>query len=121
VERSERGEVSDPARDTNSANIDSVLIRTIITKASIGDDERSILTPAVFERLGRLCFTQLLELRHRGAHSTVAQTFAAFCRRCATSKIPELKALPDTWYQVSISAQAFEYDLTYAFRKLYNP
>ena len=98
MERSERSQVSDPALDTNSADSDSVLIRTIITKASIGDSEQSILTPAVFERLGRLCFTQLLELRHRGAHSTVAQTFAAFCRRCATSKIPELKALPDTWY-----------------------
>lgn len=80
----------------------SVLIRTIITKASIGDDDKAILSPAVFERLGRLCFTQLLDLRHRGAHSTVAQTFAAFCRRCATSKIPELQALPDTWYQVRL-------------------
>ncbi|KAF2996069.1 hypothetical protein E8E13_004007 [Curvularia kusanoi] len=82
----------------------SVLIRTIITKASIGDNEESLITPAVFERLGRLCFTQLLDLRHRGAHSTVAQTFAAFCRRCATSKIPELKALPDTWYQETLQS-----------------
>ncbi|KAJ4369525.1 hypothetical protein N0V86_009360 [Didymella sp. IMI 355093] len=77
----------------------SVLIRTIITKASIGNDDKAIIPPAVFERLGRLCFTQLLDLRHRGAHSTVAQTFAAFCRRCATSKIPELQSLPETWYQ----------------------
>jgi hypothetical protein len=112
VERSKRGQVIDPAHGTNSTDSDSVLIRTIITKASIGDDEQSMLTPAVFERLGRLCFTQLLELRHRGAHSTVAQTFAAFCRRCATSKIPELKALPDTWYQVSISVRTFEHELT---------
>ena len=114
MERSERSQVSDPALDTNSADSDSVLIRTIITKASVGDSEQSILTPAVFERLGRLCFTQLLELRHRGAHSTVAQTFAAFCRRCATSKIPELKVLPDTWYQVSIPVWNFEHSLTYA-------
>ncbi|KAF3033882.1 hypothetical protein E8E12_002463 [Didymella heteroderae] len=80
----------------------SVLIRTIITKASIGGDDKAIIAPAVFERLGRLCFTQLLELRHRGAHSTVAQTFAAFCRRCATSRIPELQALPDIWYQETL-------------------
>ncbi|KAF3051190.1 hypothetical protein E8E11_011182 [Didymella keratinophila] len=80
----------------------SVLIRTIITKASIGNDDKAIIAPSVFEKLGRLCFTQLLELRHRGAHSTVAQTFAAFCRRCATSKIPELQTLPDTWYQETI-------------------
>ncbi|XPS80567.1 hypothetical protein M3J07_012543 [Ascochyta lentis] len=80
----------------------SVLIRTIIIKATIGDDEQAMITPDVFERLGRLCFTQLLELRHRGAHSTVAQTFAAFCRRCATSKIPQLQALPEAWYQETL-------------------
>ncbi|KAJ4334469.1 hypothetical protein N0V95_009156 [Ascochyta clinopodiicola] len=80
----------------------SVLIRTMITKATIGDDEQAMITPDVFERLGRLCFTQLLELRHRGAHSTVAQTFAAFCRRCATSKIPQLQALPEAWYQETL-------------------
>ncbi|KZM23545.1 hypothetical protein ST47_g5314 [Ascochyta rabiei] len=80
----------------------SVLIRTMITKATIGDDGQAMITPNVFERLGRLCFTQLLELRHRGAHSTVAQTFAAFCRRCATSKIPQLQALPEAWYQETL-------------------
>lgn len=73
----------------------------MITKATIGHDEQSIITPDIFDRLGRLCFTQLLELRHRGAHSTVAQTFAAFCRRCTTSKIAKLQALPEVWYRVS--------------------
>lgn len=77
----------------------------MITKATIGVDEQAMITPDVFERLGRLCFTQLLELRHRGAHSTVAQTFAAFCRRCATSKIPKLQALPEAWYQVRTNKQ----------------
>lgn len=77
----------------------------MITKATIGDDEQAMITPDVFERLGALCFTQLLELRHRGAHSTVAQTFAAFCRRCATSKIPKLQALPEAWYQVRTNEQ----------------
>ncbi|KAH8724346.1 HEAT repeat protein-like protein [Phaeosphaeriaceae sp. PMI808] len=77
----------------------SVLLRVIITRAPISDDEHSLLTPAHFERLGRLCFTQLLELRHRGAFSTVSQTFAAFCRRCASSAIPALRALPEIWYQ----------------------
>lgn len=99
--RPQRSQVSASNDCAAPAHIDSVLIRTIITKASIGDDDKFMLTPTVFERLGRLCFTQLLELRHRGAHSTVAQTFAAFCRRCAISKIPELQALPEAWYQVS--------------------
>jgi hypothetical protein len=78
----------------------SVLLRVMITKASIGDDEHALISPAHFEKLGRLCFTQLLELRHRGAFSTVSQTFAAFCRRCVSSDIPELKMLPEIWYQV---------------------
>jgi hypothetical protein len=77
----------------------SVLLRVMITKAPIGDDERALISPALFEKLGRLCFTQLLELRHRGAFSTVSQTFAAFCRRCVSSQIPALRALPEIWYQ----------------------
>jgi hypothetical protein len=83
-----------------SADIRSVLVRTIISKASIGSDSSAMLSPEVFKTLGQLCFSQLLELRHRGAHSTVAQTFAAFCRRCATSDIESLRALPGVWYQV---------------------
>lgn len=77
----------------------STLLRAIVTKAPIGYTDRDCLTPELFEQLGRLCFTQLLELRHRGAFSTVSQTFAAFCRRCVTSKIAALQALPEVWYQ----------------------
>ncbi|KAF2126132.1 hypothetical protein P153DRAFT_425326 [Dothidotthia symphoricarpi CBS 119687] len=80
----------------------SVLLRTVISKAPIGNDDRALITPEYFDKLGRLCFTQLLELRHRGAFSTVAQTFAVFCRRCATSNIASLRALPDTWYRETL-------------------
>ena len=66
----------------------------------MGDAEGDLVTPQLFEKLGRLCFTQLLELRHRGAFSTVSQTFAVFCRRCVISSIPSLRALPEAWYQV---------------------
>jgi hypothetical protein len=76
----------------------------MITKAPIGEDDRALMSPNLFEKLGKLCFTQLLELRHRGAFSTVSQTFAAFCRRCVSSKIPELRALPEIWYQVRLSS-----------------
>ena len=72
----------------------------MIAKAPIGDDERALISPGLFEKLGRLCFTQLLELRHRGAFSTVSQTFAAFCRRCVSSNQPTLRGLPEIWYQV---------------------
>ena len=75
----------------------------MISTAPIGNDERALISPALFEQLGRLCFTQLLELRHRGAFSTVSQTFAAFCRRCVSSNIPALRTLPETWYQVSLA------------------
>ncbi|CAO2651647.1 Nn.00g042170.m01.CDS01 [Neocucurbitaria sp. VM-36] len=80
----------------------STLLRTVISKAPVGNNERSVITPELFERLGRLCFTQLLELRHRGAFSTVSQTFATFCRRCVSSDIPALRALPETWYQETL-------------------
>ncbi|KAI2475847.1 DUF2428 multi-domain protein [Pyrenophora tritici-repentis] len=80
----------------------SVLLRTIISKAPIGDKESDLVTPQLFQKLGRLCFTQLLELRHRGAFSTVSQTFAVFCRRCSSSNLVSLRALPEMWYQETL-------------------
>ncbi|KAI4907790.1 hypothetical protein J4E90_009197 [Alternaria incomplexa] len=80
----------------------SVLLRTIILKAPVGDGDNDLVTPELFEKLGRLCFTQLLELRHRGAFSTVSQTFAVFCRRCVLSNISTLRALPEMWYQETL-------------------
>lgn len=54
-----------------------------------------------FKALGDLAFTQLAELRHRGAFSTVSQTFAACCVRCAGSKVNTVGELPSIWYQVN--------------------
>src|SRR5579859_7418857 len=46
------------------------------------------------ERLARLAFTQLTELRHRGAFSAVAHTYAACCLRCHQSgRVDILEAL----------------------------
>ena len=61
-----------------------------------------------FQKLGNLAFTQLAELRHRGAFSSVSQTFAACCRKCAQanqSSDPQIKhsrisRLPAHWYKV---------------------
>ncbi|KAL1796750.1 hypothetical protein ACET3X_005290 [Alternaria dauci] len=80
----------------------SVLLRTVILKAPVGDGDSDLVTPELFEKLGRFCFTQLLELRHRGAFSTVSQTFAVFCRRCVTSNIASIRALPEMWYQETL-------------------
>ena len=56
-----------------------------------------------FERLGHLILTQLAELRHRGAFSTVAQTFAACCLHCSRHTESKIQGLPRRWYKVSQS------------------
>lgn len=76
-------------------------------RAPIGSSDSDFLTATRFEELGRLCFTQLIELRHRGAFSAVAQTFAAFCRRCYDSDDEKLRGLPDKWYQVIKATSLF--------------
>ncbi|KAK7510564.1 putative death-receptor fusion protein-domain-containing protein [Phyllosticta citriasiana] len=76
----------------------SNLLRVIVSKAPFELAQLVILSRSEFEDLGKLCFTQLAELRHRGAFSTVAQTFAAFCLRCSRSQDQEIKALLDKWY-----------------------
>ena len=55
-----------------------------------------------FRRLGSLAFAQLKELRHKGAFSTVAQTFALCCIKCAQSHDAETRKLPELWYHVSV-------------------
>ena len=61
------------------------------------------MTKGDFETIGVASFTQLAELRHRGAFSTVSQTFATCCLRCGQSSDPEIAGLPHKWYQVRIS------------------
>ena len=65
------------------------------------------LTPAVGEqnprRVGKLSLTQLSELRHRGAFSTVSITFTACCVACAKSSVPEITEEPKTWYQEALA------------------
>lgn len=53
-----------------------------------------------YHEFGELVFQQLAELRHRGAFSTVAQTFAAWCVTCSVSDNPVIVELPKQWYQV---------------------
>ncbi|RMD43390.1 hypothetical protein DV735_g1703, partial [Chaetothyriales sp. CBS 134920] len=47
---------------------------------------------------GSLCFEQLTMLRHRGAFSTVAQTFTLCCELARTSSDPDCKDLNQLWY-----------------------
>ena len=109
MERFEGGEVrSVSIQSLYYADGNSTLLRAIISKAPVGTDERALIHPTMFEKLGRLCFVQLVELRHRGAHSAVAQTFGAFCRRCASAEDEILKVLPEKWYQVSFQGRGSE-------------
>lgn len=61
------------------------------------------------QEIGNLAFSQLAELRHRGAFSTVSQTFVACCKICvkAESWYPQqedksIQTLPQEWYQVCL-------------------
>ena len=69
----------------------SSLLRVIVTKAPISDDTKvSLFRKDNLEALGTLCFTELAELRHRGAFSAVAQAFSACCSRAHTLRDPGL-------------------------------
>jgi len=61
----------------------------------------------VFEAIGSLTFTQLSELRHRGAISTVTYTFTTCCRvtRNVIATIPDISPSENglwRWYEVGI-------------------
>ena len=56
-----------------------------------------------YERLGGLALKQLAELRHRGAFTTVSQTFAACCQKCVSSADKKIASLIPAWYQVRLS------------------
>lgn len=72
----------------------------LVNKSYSPDGSSAGLQYEDLSRIGRLSFTQLAELRHRGAFSTVSQTFAACCTRCAQSTEPAVRGLLDTWYKV---------------------
>ncbi|SMY23097.1 unnamed protein product [Zymoseptoria tritici ST99CH_1A5] len=54
----------------------SLLLSTLVSSPGASAD------PALLERMSNLCYTQLAELRHRGAFSTVAQTWTSCCTQC---------------------------------------
>ena len=88
-------------------NIHSLLLHATLTNITYGPAGVYGLGRSDFEKIGMMSFTQLAELRHRGAFSTVSQTFAACCERCSSSDKEDLKALPRKWYREA-SAKIFE-------------
>ncbi|KAB8263233.1 putative death-receptor fusion protein-domain-containing protein [Aspergillus pseudonomiae] len=77
----------------------SLLLYATLANRTYGPKGESGLTKGDFETIGVASFTQLAELRHRGAFSTVSQTFATCCLRCGQSSDPEIASLPHRWYQ----------------------
>lgn len=80
----------------------SLLLYATLSNADYGPQGEQGLKRRDYENIGNTSFTQLAELRHRGAFSTVSQTFATCCQRCGQSKDPAIFSLPNAWYQVRI-------------------
>ncbi|KAL2834612.1 putative death-receptor fusion protein-domain-containing protein [Aspergillus pseudoustus] len=77
----------------------SLLLHATLSNETYGPEGSSGLTRDDYAKIGKSSFTQLAELRHRGAFSTVAQTFSTCSQRCGQSSDPEISALPLIWYQ----------------------
>lgn len=69
----------------------SLLMATLVSRSDISNEQRLDLS--------ELCFTQLVELRHRGAFSTVAQTWTVCCLRCADLDLEGSGNLLLLWYE----------------------
>ncbi|CAG8398747.1 unnamed protein product [Penicillium salamii] len=77
----------------------SILLHATLLNPSYGPSGTSGLNRTDFAKIGGVSFTQLAELRHRGAFTNVSQTFATCCQRCSASKDPAIRELTRGWYQ----------------------
>lgn len=79
----------------------SMVMRTVVKSCPLAESEHPLMTPEHLQELGDLSFTQLAELRHRGAFSTVSQTFTACCLSCKKISSDEDNVL-EKWYDRAI-------------------
>lgn len=78
----------------------SLLLRALLDSLLVNDRTMPISSRQnTLAKIGTLCMDQLGNLRHRGAFSTVAQTFSVLCQRIADSNDPSIMALRDLWYK----------------------
>ncbi|KAI0128637.1 putative death-receptor fusion protein-domain-containing protein [Xylariales sp. AK1849] len=78
----------------------SNLLRVVASNTRF-QDKPSLNTYRTLESIGNLTFDQLANLRHRGAFTTVSQTFTSCCqlvKYCVTPSSEE-NSLLDEWYQ----------------------
>ena len=80
----------------------SSLLHAIVTNKGYGpvSSNGEALKYDDYYKIGGLSFTQLAELRHRGAFSTVSNTFASCCISCAGSSDPGVVSLVKAYYYV---------------------
>ncbi|KAK2868039.1 hypothetical protein FQN49_003220 [Arthroderma sp. PD_2] len=77
----------------------SLLLNAILCNTSFAPfGTQDGLSHKEFSRIGSLTFSQLAELRHRGAFSAVSQTFVSCCQRCSLSKDGSVTGLPEAWF-----------------------
>ncbi|KEQ67672.1 uncharacterized protein M437DRAFT_38503 [Aureobasidium melanogenum CBS 110374] len=79
----------------------SLLLRSIVKNCPLDSPEQILLSSQQLRQLGDLTFTQLAELRHRGAFSTVAQTFVVCCMR-SNSGTNTVSQTLEEWYKRAI-------------------
>ncbi|UNI14405.1 hypothetical protein JDV02_001035 [Purpureocillium takamizusanense] len=81
----------------------SNLMRTMILSFRNGSREGFLIPdPETFESIGNLTFKELVNLRHRGAFTTVALTFATCCQNA--KHVKQGAVLLDCWYQGTMNA-----------------
>ncbi|PHH69821.1 hypothetical protein CDD82_7495 [Ophiocordyceps australis] len=82
----------------------SNLMRTLVQSMSSLPSRQTLIRPSrgVFESIGSLVFDQLASLRHRGALTTVAATFATCCQH--TKYVDCERDLLQLWYRGSLEA-----------------
>lgn len=76
----------------NRTETHSLLLQSLLATAEPSE--------SLYSSIGDLCMDQLISLRHRGAFSTVAQTFTQCCARTRASTRPNIKQLIFTWHEV---------------------
>lgn len=90
--------------------MNSHLLRVIA--ANLRSNKPVLIRPSHqdFENIGNLTFDQLSNLRHRGAFTTVSQTFASCCQlvKYSNTSSDQRSTLLDVWYKVSYLAAEAE-------------
>ena len=77
----------------------SLLLRALLNLAA----KTAAVEEDVLARIGRLLFTQLAQLRHRGAFSAVAATYATFCSFCQTVCSTSCQTLVSKLYEDTLA------------------